>query len=215
VRFVTTAGPEGDAVLCAFSGPEAVAARAPAGTWVALEPRRVLALALEGGLGGLVLDPERAPVFLDRDEAAELLGYEVRGRAGQALSIDEGPENALREALARLLERSDLDSHVVASEPRTGKFVLFVRGADETLMMVVRGASLSRDERARARLMFDELAGESPDPEAAAAAANEDDWVDLQAIFGGDPGRAAKAAVKIFTWAFGFPPGFELEIAEE
>ena len=38
------------------------------------------------------------------------------------------------------------------------------------------------------------------------------DVAEPQALFCGDPGRAARAAVKVFTWIFGFPAGFALEI---
>jgi hypothetical protein len=57
--------------------------------------------------------------------------------------------------------------------------------------------------------MFEELTGlgegdESGDLPPAPA--------DPQARFGGYPGGAARAAVKAFTWIFGFPAGFALEI---
>jgi hypothetical protein len=79
--------------------------------------------------------------------------------------------------------------------------------------MDLTAAELDGDERTRARLMFDELAGGAEDlPPLDGDGENDEAPAAYVAIFAGDVGRAAKAALKIFTWVFGFPPNFELRI---
>ncbi len=231
VRFVTAEVPgagEGEAsrVLCGFSDIGALRMKAPAGVWVMLDPLVVLQWIVDTDMDGLVLDPQAkaktkakalgAPVLVSNDDARSVLALPRRGRSGRALSLGEEPENAIRDAVARLLERSDLDSHVIVKEAKTGKFVLFARAIDDSVMMVVRASSLARDELERTQMLFDELAGNLEDLDGAApgAGGEGEDWADFQALFSGDIGQVAKAAVKVFTWAFGFPPGFELEIEE-
>ncbi len=227
VRFVSAEVPgagEGEAsrVLCGFSDIGALTAKAPAGVWVMLDPLVVLQWIVDTDMEGLLLDPQPnalgAPALVSNDDARSVLGLPRRGRSGRALSLGEEPENAIRDAVARLLERSDLDSHVVIKETKTGKFVLFARAIDDSVMMVVRASSLARDELERTRMLFDEMAGDLdgvPAGEGAPDAGGEgDDWADFQALFSGDIGQTAKAALKVFTWAFGFPPGFKLEIEE-
>ena len=91
--------------------------------------------------------------------------------------------------------------------------MLFARAEGDALMMVLRAGELAQDERERAQMLFDELAGHDDDlPEAEAGAPDREQCADFQALFSGDAGRAAKTAIKIFTWVFGFLPGFELQI---
>jgi hypothetical protein len=234
VRFVTAEVPAEDAkageadpvgrvnrVVCGFSDIDALAAKAPAGVWVMLDPLVVLQWIVDTDMDGLLLDPHvhapDAPALVTNEDARSVLGMPPgrRGKARRALSLGEEPENAIHGAVTRLLERSDLDSHVIVKEAKTGKFVLFARAIDDSVMMVVRASSLARDELERTQMLFDELAGDLEDLDGASGNAGEsEDWADFQAIFSGDIGQAAKAAVKVFTWAFGFPPGFELEIEE-
>ena len=69
------------------------------------------------------------------------------------------------------------------------------------------------DERERAEMLLEELAGGADDwPDAKDAA--EDAGRDPMALFTGDAERPARAATKVFSWVFGFLPGFELEIEE-
>ncbi len=226
VRFVTTEVPGAEAgearrVVCGFSDIGALRAKAPAGVWVMLDPLVVLQWIVDTDMEGLLLDPDAkakgAPALVSNDDARSALGLPRRGRSGRALSLGEEPENAIHEAVARLLERSDLDSHVIVREAKTGKFVLFARAIDDSVMMVVRASPLARDELERTQMLFDELAGDVEDLDGAGATGARgegEDWADFQALFSGDIGQVAKAAVKVFTWAFGFPPGFELEIEE-
>ncbi len=216
-------------VVCGFSSIDALTAKAPAGVWVLLDPLVVLQWIVDADMDGIVLDPQGTSViktkataagasaFVSNDDARRVLGLPLRrrGAGGRALSISEAPENAIHDAVARLLERSDLDSHVIVREAKTGKFVLFARAIDDSVMMVVRASSLARDELERTRMLFDEMAGDLGELDDVGSAAGEgEEWADFQALFSGDVGRAAKAALKVFTWAFGFPPGFELEIEE-
>ncbi len=224
VRFVSAEVPgageaEARRVLCGFSDIGALRAKAPAGVWVMFDPLVVLQWIVDTDMDGLLLDPDAkakgAPALVSNDDARSVLRLPRRGRSGRALSLGEEPENAIHDAVARLLERSDLDSHVIIKEAKTGKFVLFARAIDDSVMMVVRASSLARDELERTRMLFDELAGDAEDLDGAPGAGEEgEDWADFQALFSGDIGQAAKAALKIFTWAFGFPPGFKLEIEE-
>ena len=234
VRFVTTETPGSGSdvagarrVVCGFSSIDTLTAKAPAGVWVLLDPLVVLQWIVDADMDGIVLDPQvtatskataaGAPAFVSNDDARRVLELPSRrrGAGGRALSIGEAPENAIHEAVARLLERSDLDSHVIVREAKTGKFVLVARAIDDSVMMVVRASSLARDELERTRMLFDEMAGDLGELDDVGSAEGEgEEWADFQALFSGDVGRAAKAALKVFTWAFGFPPGFELEIEE-
>ncbi|MDH3213267.1 MAG: SseB family protein [Myxococcales bacterium] len=213
IQFVTSKAPGGAPVLAAFTDAEAVAKRAPAGVWLGVAPLELLNWIVEEGFEGLMLNPEGPSAYISRDAVLRLLGMEDRvPRSGRSLSISKGPENAIRDALTGLQEDAHPPAFVIAREPRTGKSVRFSPEADGALRMDLTAAELDSGERTRAQLMFDELAGGADDlppqeqgPEAEAPAA-------YVAIFAGDVGRAAKAAVKVFTWVFGFPPNFELRI---
>jgi hypothetical protein len=212
VEFVTHEGPDGGRVLAGFSDPEAVAARAPAAVSLSVSPVAVLGWIADAGFCGILLDPGGAQVFVSRDEALEILGRVAPRRQGRSLSLDVEPERRVREALEQLLAEGEHGARLSVQEPRTGKLVTFTRCGAADLLFVVPGDRLSPDERARAGLMFEELTG--------MAGADDEDGlppapvpVEPQALFCGDPGRAARAAVKAFTWIFGFPAGFALEIA--
>jgi hypothetical protein len=214
IQFVTSKAPGGRPVLAAFTDAEAVARRAPAGVWLAVAPFALLNWIVEEGLEGLVLNPDGVSATISRDAVLRMLGMEDRvHRSGRSLSISEEPENAIREALARLQDGSHPTGFVIAREPRTGKCVRFSRDPDGALRMDLTAAELDGDERTRARLMFDELAGGADDlPPPEGDGENDAAPAAYVAIFAGDVGRAAKAALKIFTWVFGFPPSFELRI---
>jgi hypothetical protein len=213
VEFVTHEGPDAGRVLAGFPDPEAVAARAPAAVWLSVPPAAVLGWIADAGLRGILLDPGGAAVFVSRDDALEILGRAApRPRPRRSLSLDLEPERRIREALAQLLAEGAEGAGVSVQEPRTGKLVTVTRCGAADLLLAVPGDRLSPDERARAGLMFEELTG--------MAGADEGDGLpsppapsEPQALFCGDPGRAARAVVKAFTWIFGFPAGFALEIA--
>jgi hypothetical protein len=213
VEFVTHEGPGGARVLAGFSDPERVAARAPAAVWLSVPPAAVLGWIADAGLAGILLDPGGAQVFVSRDAALEILGRAVpRPRPRRSLSLDLEPERRIREALERLLAEAADGGVVSVQEPRTTKLVTITRCGAADLLLAVPDDGLSADERARAGLMFEELTGMAGDaagdglPPAPVPVAP-------QALFCGDPGRAARAVVKAFTWIFGFPAGFMLEIA--
>jgi hypothetical protein len=214
IQFVTGQAPGGAPVLAAFSDVEEVVRRAPAGVWLAVAPLVLLHWIVEEGFQGLMLNPEGPSAYVSRDAVLRILGMEDRlPRSGRSLSMDEGPENAIRDALTRLVEEGGGAGFVVAREPRTGKAVRFSPDPDGSLRMDLSSAELDGDERTRARLMFDELAGGADDlPPLEDGAVTEEAPAAYVAIFSGDVGRAAKAAVKVFTWVFGFPPHFELRI---
>ena len=88
--------------------------------------------------------------------------------------------------------------------------MLFRKAADDVLVMVLAGQRLADDERTRAGMFFAQLAGDDDLPPAENATAEVSP--DFVAMFTGDTARPAEAAVKIFAWVFGFPPGFELEV---
>jgi hypothetical protein len=211
VEFVTHAGPGGQRVLAGFSDPEAVAARAPAGVWLSVEPATLLDWVAQEGLAGLLLNPQGPSAFIPLDEVRALLGLPpLAGKRRHSLSLGDAPNQNVAEALEKLLQRG-ADAAVEITEARTGRGLRFRRSGEDALLLVLPAASLSRDESERARLLFDELAGlddDDPAPPGAAPNAGSEEWL---ALFSGDVGRAARAAVKVFTWVFGFPPGFDLE----
>jgi hypothetical protein len=214
VRFVTAEGPNKARVVCGFSSARSLAAKAPAAVALAVDPASLLNWVVEASIEGLQLDPQGPSAFISNDEAREALGLPPRpGSAGRSISLGPEAENAVREALERLLERAGHDGHAIVREARTGKSVLFARAEGDGLMMVLRTRELAQDERERARMLFDELAGHADElPEAEAGAPDREEWADFQALFSGDVGRPAKTAIKVFTWVFGFLPGFELQI---
>jgi hypothetical protein len=216
VRFVTAESPEGERVVCGFSSSRSLAALAPAAVPLAADPASLLDWIVATGMEGLLLDPQGPSAFISNDAARRVLGLPPRARsAGRSISLRDGPENAMREALERLLERAGSAPHAIVRETRTGKSVLFARAEDGALRMVLRGAALAQDERERAGMLFDELAGPADDlPHGDAGAAEREEWADFQALFSGDATRPAKAAIKVFTWVFGFQAGLDLEIDE-
>ena len=134
-----------------------------------------------------------------------MLGLRAQRGEGRSLSVDPQAEATIRDALETLLEEASLGGLVKLREPRTRRELQFAVDFEKGLRMIVPHGQLERDEAKRARLMFDELAGMPSDPADTEAR-------DLQALFSGDPGHAARAALKVFTWVFGLPPGFALEI---
>jgi hypothetical protein len=214
-RFVTAEAPEHGPVLCAFSSGRALAAKAPAAVGLAVDPATLLDWIVELGLPGLLLDPVGAAVLVSQDEARELLGLPpLRARAGRAVSLSGEPEKAVREALERLLAPGAAASALCVSETRTGKRIVFSREPDGGLLLELSAAALTRDEQARARMLFDELAGPSDDLPEDPGAGQHGAASDYRALFSGDAARPAKAAIKIFTWVFGFLPGFALAFDE-
>lgn len=211
VRFLTGRDSQGRRALCGFSSYRALAARAPAAVALAVDPASVLDWVVTRGAEGLLLDPAGPSAFLTRDEARQLLGLPPPPPPQRRpVSLGGQPERAVREALQLLREAGRPGDSIWIAETRTGKAVHFERSDDDTLRMVLAVTRLADDERARAALLFDELAGGA---EALAEGALEKpEGADFQALFGGDVTRPAEAAVKVFAWVFGFPPGFELEI---
>jgi hypothetical protein len=191
VRFVAADWEDAGRVVCAFSGPAALAAQLPAAIGLSLDPASVLDWIVASGARGLLLDPADAPVLVTDDDAREMLGLPRRkDRGGRATS----PRATVR-------------------EPRTGKAVCFERVDAGGVRMVLTATSLAEDERARATMLFQELAGgldDLPAPEADEAATPS--ATDYQALFCGDAARPARAGMKVFTWVFGFPPSLALEI---
>ena len=214
VRFVTAQESGRGRVVCGFSGFQALAAKAPAAVALAVDPASVLDWIVTSGAEGLLLDPAGPSAFLSRGEARELLGLPPPPPPPRRpISLGEQPEGAVREALQLLLEAGRPGDGASIRETRTGMSVLFERAEGDALRMVLGIATLADDERARAQMLFDELAGGAEGQPGDDEAKQEDaDWADFEALFGGDVARPAEAAVKVFTWVFGFPPGFELEI---
>jgi hypothetical protein len=216
VRFVTAESPDGARVVCGFSSSRSLTALAPAAVALAVDPASLLDWIVETGMEGLLLDPRGPSAFVSHDAARRLLGLPPRARsAGGSASLRNGPETAMSEALGRLLERSGPEARAIVRETRTGKSVLFARAEDGALRMVLSSAELAQDERERARMLFDELAGHADElPPLDAGGAEQEERADFQALFDGDAARPARAAVKVFTWVFGFQAGFDLEIDE-
>ena len=210
IQFVTAAGTDGRGAIAAFSDPAAVAARAPAAVWLAIDPHALLTWIGTEGAGGLVLNPAGLSAFIPSEDVRELVGLQA-ARRRQSRSADDvsAPEKTIREALNSLYDKSQKCAFLVLREPRTEKAVRFARALDGSLMLDVSAATLSRDEIQRAKLMFDDLAGCADDLPRGECDAEP---TSFKAIFSGDPSLAAHSALKIFTWVFGFPPSFELSV---
>jgi hypothetical protein len=216
VRFVTAESHDAGRVVCGFSSSRSLSALAPAAVALAVDPASLLDWIVATGMEGLLLDPQGPSAFISHDDARQVLGLPPRARgARRAISLRNGSETAIREALERLLEHGSPEAHAIVRETRTGKSVLFARAEDDALRMVLNSAALAQDERERARMLFDELAGHAEDlPQVEGGTAEPEERADLQALFSGDANRPARAAIKVFTWVFGFQPGFELGIDE-
>ena len=94
----------------------------------------------------------------------------------------------------------------------SGKSIWLEQAGDGQLLLVLPGADLAPDERARGEMLFDELAGaDLPEAELEKPDDGGAPDHDFQALFAGDIDLPARAAVKIFSWVFGFPPGFDVE----
>ena len=216
IRFVTAETPDGERVVCGFSSSRSLTALAPAAVALAADPASLLDWIVETGMEGLLLDPQGPSAFISNDAARRVLGLPPRARsAGRSISLRDGPETTMREALERLLGRAGPEAHAIVRETRTGKSVLFARAEDDALRMVLSSAALAQDERERARVLFDELAWPADDlPPLDAGGAEREEGADFQALFTGDATRPARAAIKVFSWVFGFQAGFDLEIDE-
>lgn len=208
VRFVSSREIEGATWLCAFADAASAAESAPGAVWVALDAGTVMRFAIGAGYAGLLLDPGGAAARLACDELAELVRTpRPEAPRQRALSLGTEPENAVREALERTLKRPYGAACLRVREPRTGKQVQFALTPDGALLMDVPRSELGLDEAERARMLLDDLAGHALEGEAGDPDA-------FQALFCDGTERAAKATLKVFTWVFGFPPGFQLEIDE-
>jgi hypothetical protein len=214
VRFITAEGPRGGNAVCGFSGTASLVTKAPAAIGLAVDPTSLLSWIVEMDMEGLLLDPRGSSAFVSNDDARRLLGLPRRPGRGRSVSLGNEPDETARAALESLLEDGSPNAGTTLREPRTGKRVLFRRAEGDALMMVLPIAALADDERARAEIFFKQLAGDLDDlpPADDTAAEAPEDFI---ALFTGDTKRPAEAAVKVFTWVFGFPPGFALEVEAE
>lgn len=211
LRFVTAEVPGEGRMLCGFSSADSLFARAPAALPLPVDALALAEWMLGHEVAGLLLDPGGAATVLSRDELRGLLGLPPL-TPRRSVSLGDAPENAVRAALEGLVGEADA-AFVALREPRTGKSIRFERADEGLLRLVLPFASLSEDERARAEMLFEEWAGAAEELPAAELEKPQDDagGADFLALFVGDLERPARAAVKIFTWVFGFPPGFEVE----
>jgi hypothetical protein len=211
VRFITAERQRGGTAVCAFSGIPSLARKAPAAIGLAVDPTSLLSWIVEMDMEGLLLDPRGSSAFVSNDDARNLLGLPRRSGRGRSVSLGDEPNATARAALESLLEDGAPNAETTLLEPRTGKCVLFRRADGDALMMVLARAPLAEDERARAEIFFQQLAGDLDDlpPADGAGAELPSDYI---ALFTGDTKRPAEAAVKVFAWVFGFPPGFALEV---
>ena len=207
--LLTAEVPGAGKMLCAFSGTAALTARAPAALALWSDPTQLAEWMLALDLEGLILDAGGAAAVLSRDEVRGLLGLEPLSPR-RSTSPDD-PENTVRGALEGLLGEEGRE-RLRIREPRTGKSIWLEQAGDGQLLLVLPGADLAPDERARAEMLFDELAGaDLPEAELEKPDDGGAPDPDFQALFAGDIDRPARAAVKIFSWVFGFPPGFDVE----
>lgn len=214
LRFVVADWQAAGRVVCGFSSPATLAAKLPAAVGLSMDPVSVLDWIVASGAEGLLLDPSGTPAFVTNDDAREILGLPNRPDTAprSASPLDESVKS-IREGIGRLLEAGATSGRATIREPRTGKAICFERIDADAVKMVLTASSLAEDERARATMLFEQLAGGVEDlPEFEADKAESPITADYQALFCGDPDRPARAGVKVFTWVFGFPPGFALEI---
>lgn len=212
VRFLQQERGEGGRVVCAFSSPEALAALAPSAVGLSVDPATVLDWLIAGGCDGLLLDPAGPSAFVSSDDAHELLGLPRRAEGRRRSAVRQESEQVLQDGLSQLLAAGNACPQAIFRETTTSKSLQFERSDADGVRMVLAGGSLAADERARAEVLFDEFAGgadDLPPLEDAAPAAPAGDFA---ALFSGDLARPTQAAIKVFTWVFGFPPGFILEV---
>jgi hypothetical protein len=212
VRFLQEVGGEGDRVLCGFTSPESLAARAPSAIGLSIDPATALDWLIAGGFEGLLLDPAGPSAFVSHDDAREILGLPRRAGGGHRATARPESEQVVRDGLERLLSDAGKHCRAIAREASTGKSLRFERGDSDTLQMVLPADSLAVDERERAEVLFEEFAGGADDLPALDDPADAKPDADFVALFSGDLDRPTRAAGKVFTWVFGFPPGFSLEI---
>ncbi len=215
VRFLVQVRAEGGVVVCGFSSPESLSARAPAAVGFSADPATLLDWLIASNCEGLILDPAGPSAFVSNDDARQLLGLPRRASGSRRAGVSRGTEKLLHGALERLLGDSERHRLATVREPATAKSLRFERGEGDSIRLVLATAPLAVDERERAGVLFEEFAGGADDlpplegaPEPAAAQ-------DFVALFSGDLVRPIQAGLKIFTWVFGFQPGIVLEVELE
>jgi hypothetical protein len=212
VRFLQEDRGEGERVLCGFTSPESLAAKAPSAVGLSIDPATALDWLIAGGFEGLLLDPAGPSAFVSHDDAREILGLPRRPDGGHRAASRPESEQVVHDGLERLLSDAGEHRRAIVREASTGKSLHFERGDGDTLQLVLPADSLAVDERERAEVLFEEFAGgadELPPLDDPADAKPDSDFV---ALFSGDLARPTRAAGKVFSWVFGFPPGFSLEI---
>lgn len=211
VCFVQEERGAGERVLCGFSGPETLAAKAPTAVALAVDPATVLDWLIAGDASGLVLDPAGPSAFVSQDDARELLGLPRREEGPHRAGLRGAAEQLLLDVLTGMLDPASGRQHATVREATTGKALRFERGDGDTVRMVLGAEGLSCDERERAAVLFEEFAGGAADLPPRPDTPEPGPERDFVALFTGDAARPARAAAKVFGWVFGFPPGFTLE----
>lgn len=212
VRFLSEERAEGERVVFGFSSPEALAAKAPAAVGLLVDPATVLDWIIAGGVEGLVLDPAGPSAFVSHDDARQLLGLPRRAGGGRRAGALSENERVLQDGLAGLVEEEAEHQQAVVREASTAKALQFDRVEGGALRMVLDAATLAGDERARAEVLFEEFAGGADDLPPLEDGEDTAPASEFVALFSGDLERPTRAALKVFTWVFGFPPGFALEV---
>jgi hypothetical protein len=212
VRFLQEDRGEDERVLCGFTSPESLAAKAPTAVGLSIDPATLLDWLIAGGFEGLLLDPAGPSAFVSHDDAREILGLPRRADGGHRATVRPESEQVVHDGLERLLSEAGAHRLAIVREATTGKSLRFERGDGDTLQMVLPADSLAIDERERAEVLFEEFAGGADDLPPLDEPADGKPDTDFVALFSGDLVRPTRAAGKVFTWVFGFPPGFRLEI---
>ena len=220
LRFATARGPSEERALAVFSDPAAVAARDPSSVWLAIEPHTLLHWIAHSDCGGMVLNPQGLSAFVPRADIEELAGLRSPSQSGGSQARRRAStESAILGALNHLYDDENPRAFLVLAEEKTKKAVQFARALDGSLTLDVFASSLTGAEIGRARQIFagiEGYVGELPeparDPGAIGGIDSRTNTADFKAIFRGDVAHATQSAMKIFTWVYGFPPSFDLNI---
>ena len=122
----------------------------------------------------------------------------------------------IEKALLTLHTRINDDGFVIFSEAGSEKFVQFMGGGGEPLLLDLPRQTLSNTEFSRAGAFFRELGIEGPDVRQLKPIGEGEPFTQISFNMEfQDPKRAADVAIRIFLRVYRFDPEFELVLQEE
>jgi tetratricopeptide (TPR) repeat protein len=124
----------------------------------------------------------------------------------------------ITKALSALLQRDNADAFIIFEEKETGKFIQFAGSKNEDLLLDLPSQTLSREEMARAKVLFEELGSSGPEKHAMYTDKSLEVIARIQTSFnmnfGRDFRRAAEVTLAVFERVYRFPAEFQLILKE-